>query len=99
MGGSIMIITLLYNTNHWHYSELIMVYTSFGCLPNCFLSFKSLLDQMQGKGNDILKNNSKGKFPHNPFPLFLPLLTHPSSVTHKKQDILPPYFKRFRDFL
>ena len=37
----------------------------------------------QGKGNDILTNNSIGKFPH------IPLLIHPSSVTLKKQDIPP----------
>ena len=33
----------------------------------------------QGKGNVILANNSKWKFPHNPLPL-IPLLAHFPSV-------------------
>ena len=52
---------------------------------------------MQGKGNVILTINSKGKFPHNPLPLFIPFLPTPLQL-HEEKNILPPYFKRFRDF-
>ena len=80
-------------------------------MHNCFNIVKlkirkfyiyAIIDYAQGKGNVILINNSNG-FPHNPLPLFVPkkgkgvviYLTHTSSVTLKKQDILPPYFQRF----
>ena len=42
----------------------------------------------QGKGNVILTNNSNGKFPHNPLPLFLPFLSTPLQL-HKKNKIHP----------
>ena len=44
----------------------------------------------QGQGNDILTNNSKVNFHHNPLPLFLPLLTHPS---HEKTKYTSKYYK------
>ncbi len=40
----------------------------------------------QGQGNDILTNNSKGKFPHNPLPLFLPFFPTPLQL-HDKNKI------------
>ena len=51
----------------------------------------------QGKGNVILTNNSEGKFPHNPLPLFFsPFLPTPLQL-NKKQDI-PPNILTIRDF-
>ena len=40
----------------------------------------------QGQGNYILTNNSKGKFPHNPLPLFLPFFPTPLQL-HDKNKI------------
>ena len=53
----------------------------------------------QGKGNVTLTNNYKGKFLYNPLPIFLPFLPSPLQLhEEKKQDIVPSYFHRFRDF-
>ena len=41
----------------------------------------------QGKGNVILTNNSKGKFPHNPLPLYLPFLPTPLQLYEEKNKI------------
>ena len=58
--------------------------TSHTSLPAPSLTtfgFTQVLLDFQAKRNDILTNNSKGKFPHNPYPFFLPLFTHPSSFS------------------
>ena len=39
----------------------------------------------QGKGNVILTNNSKWKFPFNPFPLFLPFFPLPFQLNQKNK--------------
>ncbi len=48
-----------------------------------FIKYNFRRHTNQGKWNDILTNNSKGKFPHNPLPLFLPFLPTPLQL-HKK---------------
>ena len=58
------------------------VYSSF--IPPIHKFYKN-----QGKGNVILTNNYKGKFPHNPFPLFLPFSYPPLFSYIKKNNIYP----------
>ena len=43
---------------------------------------------MQGQGNDILTNNSKAKFPHNPLPLFLRFLPTPLHLKNILRNVL-----------
>ena len=52
----------------------------------------------QGKGNVILKNNSKVKFPHNPLSLFLPFLPTPVQLHEKKTRYSQLTFKGFMLF-
>ena len=47
----------------------------------------------QGKGNVILINNSKGKFPHNPLLFFSHPL--PYSYEKKKTSFLQPYSNKY----
>ncbi len=43
------------------------------------------IPSLQGKGNDILTNNFKGKFLHNLLPLFLPFLHTPIVICNPVQ--------------
>ena len=56
-----------------------------------------LFTYCQGQGNDILTNITKGKFPHNPLPLFIHFLPTPLYLRERKK-YTSIYFKRFRDF-
>ena len=54
---------------------------------------------MQGKGNVILTNNSKRKFPHNLLPLFLPFLPIPLQLHEEKKIYFHLTLKGFVIFL
>ena len=65
-------LSLVTNTKEVLRHKNIQIYTALHCVI------------IQGKGNVILTNDSKGKFPHNPLPIFLPFFLFTPFQLHAK---------------
>ena len=95
-----MINTKLMDTSICGYIGRVKFIVNLCCYngPYLLITYPLREDGMQGQGNDILTNNSKGKFSTTPFPFSSP--SYPTFFTYmRKQNILPNILKGFHDFL